>query len=113
MSFIIDNNYPFYGQCMPSINFLSEDTNLTNPYSGHLFLYNKKTSSHLVLTLPTTSDFIGTSLIFKNPNLYYNIQSTTNNIKQIDGTVSNLICGSDNFSNIIFDGTNWLVAITN
>ena len=79
MSFSIDNNYPFYGQYMPSINFLSEDTNLSNqPYSGHLFLYNKKTSSNLVLTLPTTQDFIGTSLIFKNPNLYYNIESTLN-----------------------------------
>lgn len=108
-SFLI-NNDTYYSP--PSINFLYDDKDLTT-YTGHLFIYNAKDSSHLNLTLPTTSYFIGTSLIFKNSNLYYNIQSTSNNIKQIDGTISNFICGSNNFSNLVFDGSNWLVAITN
>lgn len=111
-SFTIDNNL-YYGQYTPSVTFISQDTDLSSPFQGYLYIQNIKQDSALNLKLPTTSEFNGISLTIKNTNLYYNVLSTSANIKQIDNTVSNVICGADNFSNIVFDGTNWLIAMTN
>lgn len=109
MSSFFINDEKYYDQY--TINFLTQDTDLT--YTNYLYLYNNKVDSVLKLTLPTNYLYIGISLFFNNPNLNYSILSTTSNIKQIDGTISNLICSVDNFSNLIFDGTNWLVTMTN
>ena len=107
MSFSINNEIYF---SFPSINFINSNTDLRKN-SGDLFLKNLKTDGDLILTLPNNSNFIGISLMIKNPNLTFNILSSISNIKQMDGSISNIICSSDNFSNIIFDGNYWLVTM--
>lgn len=105
---INDGNYKNY---ITSIKVTDQDFDLTD--TGYLFVYNNKTSSNLILTLPTNSNYIGINFTIKNPSLTYQVLSSVANIKQFDGTVSNLICGTDNFSSIVYDGTYWLVCMSN
>ncbi len=105
---INDGNYQNY---ITSIKVTYEDFDLTD--SGYLFVYNNKTDSNLILTLPSNSNYIGINLTIKNPSLTYQVLSSVANIKQFDGTISNLICSTDNFSSIVYDGTNWLLCMTN
>jgi len=110
MNFSLNDNY-YYDNYTPSIKFVDSDFDLTN--SGYLYIYNTKTSSDLNLTLPTDISYKGINLLIKNPSLTYSVKSTLNNVKQFDGTVSNIICGTDNYVSMVYDGTNWLICMTN
>lgn len=97
-----------------SFNYLKiaeENFDLNN--SSYLFVYNKKVGSDLILTLPSVRNSIGVSLTIKNSTFSFQVLSSVPNIKQIDGTINNIICTPDNFSSIVYDGINWLVYMTN
>jgi hypothetical protein len=103
-----DYNYQNY---VSSIILLDKNSDLTD--TGYIYVYNNKSNSNLILTLPTGQKFMGINITIKNPSLTYQVLSSSSNIKQFDGTIGNLICDVDNFVNIVHDGNNWLLSMTN
>ena len=109
MSFSINTNQ--YESFIKYLKIAEQDFDLSG--SGYLYIYNNKVDSNLILNLPTGSNYIGVNLTIKNPVFGFQVLSSDSNVKQFDGSISNLICTSDNFSSIVYDGTYWLLCMTN